>query len=123
MHGYQIMQELIDRSNGAWQPSPGSVYPMLQQLADEGLLTSHEQDGRRVFEITKDGRDAAAKAEGPPPWERLAATAGSTDLRQTVSAIGAAAKQVAMNGTEDQVDRAAEILTETRKRLYQLLAE
>ena len=123
MHGYQIMQELIERSQGAWQPSPGSIYPTLQLLTDEGLLTARDQNGRKVFELTDDGKAAAETADGPPPWERLAATVGSVDLRHLMSTLGGAVKQVASSGTDDQIDKAAEILTETRKRLYQLLAE
>lgn len=124
MHGYQIMQELADRSNGAWQPSPGSIYPSLQQLADEGLVSSHDQDGRKIFELTDAGQTSAAEAtQVTPPWERLAGAAGFIDLRQAMASVGAAAKQVATNGTEEQVEKAAEILTETRKHLYQLLAE
>jgi DNA-binding PadR family transcriptional regulator len=122
MHGYQVMQELTDRSGGAWQPSPGSVYPTLQLLTDEGLLTVSDQNGRKIFELTGDGEAAAAAADGPPPWERLAA-AGSVDLRHLMSTVASAAKQVAANGTEEQVEQAAELLTETRKRLYRLLAE
>ncbi len=124
MHGYQIMQELAERTNGAWQPSPGSVYPALQQLADERLISSKDQDGRKIFQLTDEGRTVTSEAEkGIPPWERLAANAGSVDLRQTVSSVASAAKQVATNGTPKQVETADEILTEARKRLYQLLAE
>ena len=124
MHGYQIMQELIERTNGAWRPSPGSVYPSLQQLADERLVSGNDQDGRKIFELTDEGRTVADEvAQGAPPWERLAATAGSVDLRHTMSSVGAAAKQVATTGTADQVAKAEEVLTDARKRLYQLLAE
>ena len=122
MHGYQIMQELTDRSGGVWQPSPGSVYPTLQLLTDEGLLTVSDEDGRKTFALTADGETAAAASDGPPPWERLAA-AGSIDLRDLMSSLGSAAKQVAATGTDEQIAAAAEILTETRKRLYRLLAE
>lgn len=124
MHGYQIMQELEDRSNGVWQPSPGSIYPTLQLLTDEGLVISRDDEGRKVFELTDAGRDKASEAGAEDaPWERLAGSAGFTDLRQGVFAIGSATKQIARTGTEDQAKRAAEILAETRQRLYQLLAE
>ena len=125
MHGYQIMQELIERSGGVWQPSPGSVYPSLQQLADEGLVTSHDQEGRKIFVLTEDGNAAAAAATqaGTPPWERMAETAGIRDLHEAVFSVGAATKQVARNGGEEQIEKAAEILVDARKRLYQLLAE
>ena len=123
MHGYQIMSELAERSNGAWKPSPGSIYPLLQQLADEGLVESDEADGRKVFTITSVGTDVAAEtADQPPVWERMAKT-GGVDLREAVESIGAAARQVATTGTPEQATKAAEILVETRKRLYQILAE
>ena len=103
MHGYQIMSELAERSNGAWKPSPGSIYPLLQQLADEGLVESDEADGRKVFTITSAGTDVAAEtADQPPVWERMAKT-GGVDLREAVESIGAAARQVAMTGTPEQV--------------------
>ena len=121
MHGYQIMQELTERTNGAWRPSPGAVYPALQQLADEGLVSSDDQDGRRVFELTDEGRAAAEEAgDEAPPWERLG---GAVDLRQAVASVAAAAMQVGTNGTPEQLTRAEQILTDTRKKLYQLLAE
>jgi len=124
MHGYQVMDELAERTKGAWRPSPGSIYPTLRRLSDEGLVSSIEQDGRRVFELTEAGRRAAAEAaDGAPPWERLAPSAGDVDLRKTVFSVGAAAKQVAATGTSDQIAKADEILTTARKHLYQLLAE
>jgi len=124
MHGYQIMHELAERTKGAWQPSPGSIYPALRQLAEEGLVSSSDRDGRRVFQLTETGRSRVADSDqGVPPWERLAAAPGDIDLRQTMFSVGAAAKQVATTGTSEQVAKADEILAETRRRLYQLLAE
>ena len=124
MHGYQIIQELGERTGGAWQPSPGSVYPSLQLLADEGLIASTDQDGRKVFALTAQGTTVAAEAAGNvPPWERLAATAGSVDLRHSLAGLILATKQVTTTGTDDQIVRADAILTDARKRLYQLLAE
>lgn len=123
MHGYQMIQELTERTNGVWEPSPGSVYPTLQQLADEGLITSSDQDGRNVFSLTEDGRAAAEAAEGPPPWEALAAMSDSVSLRRTMQGLGSAARQVAHSGTPEQVGKAREILDDARRRLYQLLAE
>ena len=54
-NGYQIMQEVEERSGGVWRPSPGSVYPALQQLEDEGLIRSQEADGRKLFALTEAG--------------------------------------------------------------------
>src|SRR5271155_3468556 len=72
-NGYQIMQELEERSNGLWRPSPGSVYPALQLLEDEGLVRSEEQDGRKVLRLTEAGEAALAeRPEGAPaPWEEF----------------------------------------------------
>ena len=124
MHGYQIIQELAERTGGAWQPSPGSVYPSLQLLADEGLIASTDQDGRKVFALTADGTTRAAESAGEvPPWERLAATTGSVDLRHSLAGLVLATKQVTTTGTDEQIVRADAILTDARKRLYQLLAE
>ena len=68
MHGYQMIQELGERSGGAWTPSPGSIYPALQLLQDEGLVTAAETDGKRVFSLTEAGREQAAKrGDGPLP--------------------------------------------------------
>ena len=124
MHGYQIIQELAERTGGAWQPSPGSVYPSLQLLADEGLIASTDQDGRKVFALTAQGASVAAEAAADtPPWERLASSAGEVDLRQGLAGVAAATRQVATTGTAEQITKADAILTDARKRLYQLLAE
>src|SRR4029079_9021505 len=72
MHGYQIIREIGERSEGAWAPSPGSVYPTLQQLTDEELLRSSEQDGKRVYELTDQGRAHAEDRQGALPWEEAA---------------------------------------------------
>jgi DNA-binding PadR family transcriptional regulator len=118
------MDELAERTKGAWRPSPGSIYPTLRRLSNEGLVSSVEQDGRRVFQLTEAGRKAAAEAAGgAPPWERLAPSAGDIDLRKTVFSLGAAAKQVATSGTTEQIAQAHEVLTQARKDLYGLLAE
>jgi DNA-binding PadR family transcriptional regulator len=123
MHGYQVMQELADRSGGAWRPSPGSIYPTLQQLADEGLIRSEKKGGRKVFSLTDEGKEANDESDATPPWEDLAEDESHVDMRAAVSSVIAAAKQVTQVGTADQEAAAAEILTETRKKLYQLLAE
>ena len=127
MHGYQIMQRLEERSGGAWRPSPGSVYPTLQLLEDQGLIKGEEADGRRVFALTETGVAEAAVIKerlGDAPW---GAEGGEQDprfaLRQAVFQLGAAAKQVAMAGTPEHVQSALEILREARKRIYALLAD
>jgi hypothetical protein len=125
MHGYQIIQELGERSNGAWTPSPGSIYPALQMLQDEGFVTAAESDGKRVFTLTEAGRtEAASRGDGPKPWEEAArAGAGDSPLRGLVGPLVAAVQQVAMAGSPDQVARAVTLLSTTRRELYRILAE
>jgi DNA-binding PadR family transcriptional regulator len=127
MHGYQIIQELSTRSGGAWRPSPGSVYPTLQQLEDEGLVRAVQSEaGRRVHELTEAGRTEAAAAErGSAPWEDAAGEreGEAAGMRDLFLQVAAAAWQVAQAGSSRQHAAAAEILRDTRRRLYQLLAE
>ena len=125
MHGYQIMQELEERSGGAWQPSPGSIYPTLQQLADEGLIASRPVDGRNVFTLTEDGATANQDHVGSPPWERMAEEGGAAhgSLRRSMVQLGAAARQVSFAGSRRQVEAADQILRDARRAIYRLLAE
>lgn len=127
MHGYQIITELTSRSGGLWRPSPGSVYPTLQQLEDEGLVSVSEQDGRRTFSLTDAGRAEVERAsEGRrAPWEEMAEGGddGVASLRASAGQLMAAAMQVAATGTPDQLARAEQLLVDTRRALYRLLAE
>jgi DNA-binding PadR family transcriptional regulator len=124
-HGYQVMQELTERSGGMWRPSPGSIYPTLQLLEDEGLVTSEDLEGRRVFRLTDAGQAEVAKRgeDARAPWEVPADAGPLMDLREVGFGVVAAFMQVAQAGSERQIARAKEILTETRKSLYRLLAE
>ncbi len=124
MHGYQIIQELSDRTQGAWRPSPGSVYPTLQQLADEELARETTSDtGKRVYELTAAGREAAAAS--PAPWEALLAEDDDplVALRDLVGQVMAATRQVAGAGSREQIEAAQGILRDARKQLYRLLAD
>lgn len=128
MHGYQVIQELEKRSGGAWRVSPGSVYPTLQLLEDEGLITGQEVDGRRVFSLTEAGRARveAQRQEGQtPPWEDFGGEGDSElhGLRDAAFQLGAAAMQVAHAGSKDQVQRVVAILNEARRGIYAILAE
>ena len=126
MHGYQIMQELESRTGGAWRVSPGSVYPTLQQLQDEALITSTEQPGgRRVFALTEAGREQAKMSAAKPPWQDVADGAGDgmASTRKLFTQVAAATWQVGQTGSAAQVAQAHEILRDTRRRLYQLLAD
>jgi DNA-binding PadR family transcriptional regulator len=126
MHGYQVIQELAERSSGAWTPSPGSVYPALQLLQDQGFVTASETDGKRVFSLTDSGRaEAAKRGEAPLPWETAArgARGGFRQLRELMGQVFAASQQVASAGSEEQVARAAEVLKTARREIYRILAE
>lgn len=127
MHGYQIMREINERSGGVWRPSPGSIYPTLQQLQDEDLVASEESPrGRRLFALTDEGRATADAAKGErAPWEAVGEefTSAQVGLRDLVFQIGAAAQQVMIAGTPAQASRAEELLKETRRGLYRILAE
>jgi DNA-binding PadR family transcriptional regulator len=123
-NGYQLIQEIERRTEGVWKPSPGSVYPALQQLEDEGLVQTAEIEGKRAYELTAEGREyvAANGEELGNPFE--AATGGMDegvmDLRGLMFQVGAAAMQVAAAG---HVDEARKILGDTRRALYKILAE
>jgi DNA-binding PadR family transcriptional regulator len=126
MHGYQIITELIERSGGVWRPSPGSVYPTLQAMEDQGLVTAAKSEGRRVFSLTDEGRaEAVAAGDGPAPWEDVARGANRSlvDLRGLLGEVGAAIFQVARAGSEQQIKAVGEILTDTRRRIYLVLAD
>jgi DNA-binding PadR family transcriptional regulator len=126
MHGYQIIQELVERSGGAWRPSPGSIYPALQLLQDEGLVTAEETDGKRVFTLTDAGREqAAAHADGPTPWDAAARGEGSDRavLRELGGQLLGAVIQVGQVGTPAQIEAAKTLLVTARRDLYRLLAE
>jgi DNA-binding PadR family transcriptional regulator len=125
-NGYQLMQTIEERSGGRWRPSPGSVYPALAQLEDEGLVKAVERDGTKLFEITEAGREQVAGAHGQTaPWEMEDDPAFETlaELRSLVHQIGMAAGQVVHAGDEAQIARARDTLADTRRRLYRILAE
>ena len=127
MHGYQLIQEITARSEGRWRPSPGSVYPTLAQLEDEGLVRAEDAEGRRVFRLTDEGRRLAA--ERSPDFAALWSDdtepvgGGIRELGEVLFQVGGAAVQVASAGSEAQRRAATELLERTRRELYLLLAE
>jgi DNA-binding PadR family transcriptional regulator len=127
MHGYQIMQELAERSGGVWRPSPGSVYPTLQLLQDEGLVRGEDAEGgRRLFHLTDEGKAAAEAAAGEKaPWEAVGASRDepALELRDLMAGVVTAARQVVHLGQAEQIAQAKEVLRDTRRRLYKILAE
>src|SRR4051812_48613861 len=125
-NGYQLMQEIERRSDGVWRPSPGSVYPALQQLEDEGLVRSEETDGRKLLHLTDAGREAveAIGADGAP-WDAANDSVDSEvwDLFNVARQVGMAIFQIAQAGSPEQVAAAKEILSNARRSLYGILAE
>jgi DNA-binding PadR family transcriptional regulator len=123
-NGYGLMQEIEARSNGAWRPSPGSVYPALSQLEDEGLVRAQETSGRKLFDLTDEGRTYITEHadELGTPWEEVGGGEPIGELRTLVFSVGAAVMQVVQAGTADQVAEAAKVLEETRRSLYRILA-
>ena len=134
MHGYQLIQQIEERSAGAWKPSPGSVYPTLQLLTDEGMVEVEEADGRKTYSLTEAGR--AEAADKPAPWQSAPASGDTTDagagktpgpgfgaLPKAGANLAQAAMQVGRTGSPEQVQQAVDIIDEARRRLYAILAE
>jgi DNA-binding PadR family transcriptional regulator len=124
MHGYQLMQAISERTDGAWRPSPGAVYPTLDQLEDEGLATIQQEGGRRLVTLTAAGREHLAEHGGElgDPFADFAARTAGPDLRKPLDELHAAARQIAVNGTPAQLEAAARVLGQARRSLYLILA-
>jgi DNA-binding PadR family transcriptional regulator len=127
MHGYQLIQEIKDRTHGVWQPSPGAVYPALQLLEDEGLVQITKDGGRNLASLTTAGREyvEANRQRLGDPFATVTAGAGTGGraLLPVFAEVLAAATQVARSGTDGQVEQARRLLVETRRALYLILAE
>ncbi|HEY2142188.1 MAG TPA: PadR family transcriptional regulator [Solirubrobacteraceae bacterium] len=126
-NGYQIMQEVEERSDGVWRPSPGSVYPALQQLEDEGLIRSAESEGRKLFELTDAGRAfVEERGEGKPaPWEEMSGDVSNqaVELGKLMREVASAFVQVMRTGSEAQMGEARKVLVAARRDLYRILAD
>jgi DNA-binding PadR family transcriptional regulator len=125
MHGYEMIQELESRTGGIWRPSPGSIYPTLQLLEDEGLIQAETSGGRKAYTLTEAGRAEAETAAQNPPWAQFTDDTMSQvqDFRDAAFGIMSALKQVGFNGTPDQRAKALEVLNETKRKLYAILAD
>jgi DNA-binding PadR family transcriptional regulator len=127
MNGYQIIQEIAERSGGMWKPSPGSIYPTLQQLEDEGLVTADAETGRRTFTLTDDGRTYVAEHadEVSAPWDAMTAATEDDErgLKPLLGQVAAAMWQIIAAGTPDQQARARAALIDLRRTLYAILAD
>ncbi|WTW92785.1 PadR family transcriptional regulator [Streptomycetaceae bacterium NBC_01309] len=127
MHGYEMIREIAERTQDAWKPSPGSVYPTLQLLEDEGVIAGEESGGKKLFSLTDTGREeAAAQPEGAAPWDAVNQgfdREAFREVRGAVFQVGDALRQVMATGNEDQRAKALEVMADARKRLYLILAE
>ena len=126
-NGYQLMQEIEQRSDGVWRPSPGSVYPALQQLEDEGLVAVTAGDGGKAYALTDEGRAYVERRgdELAAPWDAVKHDMGegAWELMGAVRQIGMALFQLTHSGTEAQQREAQQVLADTRRALYRILAE
>jgi DNA-binding PadR family transcriptional regulator len=126
-NGYQIMQELEARSRGLWRPSPGSVYPALQQLEDEGLVRSEEAGAGRSYQLTDSGKKYVAEhkdeTEAPWDWQASAENEEAFELLAQVRHIGAALWQIVSSGEPSQIAEARKVLKDTRRALYGILSQ
>ena len=134
INGYQVIQEIAELSNGEWRPSPGSVYPTIQQLQDEGLVESDDERGRRTHPAHRPGRRVgrgATPTSSPSVWAPFARTepvrgdqpSGQADIKSEIGQVVSAVWQLATQGSEQQKKAALDVLVDTRRRLYGILAD
>lgn len=126
MHGYEMIKEIEERTGGAWTPSPGSIYPTLQMLEDEGSIQGEESEGKRRFSLTDSGRaERDEKAGEVSPWDAVRAGAApeQIQLRASVGKLHHAVGQVFHAADAEQQKRVRELLDETRRKIYGILAE
>ena len=127
MHGYQLIQQMAERSSGVWRPSPGSVYPTLSQLADEGLIQVSSDEGRNVASLTDAGKAYVEEHREKlgSPWDEVAGSVKEEafDVKGELGALMGAVTQVLRVGSAAQVGQVTKILGDTRKSLYRILAD
>jgi DNA-binding PadR family transcriptional regulator len=126
-NGYQLMEEIERRSGGAWRPSPGSIYPALAQLEDEGLVRAEETAGRRAYRLTPEGEEYVEENREAlgSPWDEAGEGVPDelVDLRTLIAHVGMATLQVGQSGNDGQIAEAKKVLSEARKSLYRILAD
>ncbi len=126
MHGYQLMHAIAERTQGAWRPSPGAIYPTITQLEQEALVSVVAGDGRKLVTLTDAGRDylSANQATMADPFTEITSQRGGPlDLRSSVEQLQSAARAVGKSGNDAQITTAQQILTQARRDLYLVLAE
>jgi DNA-binding PadR family transcriptional regulator len=125
MHGYEMIKELEERTRGTWVPSAGSIYPTLQLLEDEGLIRGEEAGGKRRFELTDTGAEANAERTGAAPWEQVTSGVDPEvfSLKRSTYQLNHSIAQVFRAADDQQRKRVRELLDETRRKIYAILAE
>ncbi|MEV5407759.1 PadR family transcriptional regulator [Thermopolyspora sp. NPDC052614] len=126
-NGYQIIQEIVERSGGIWRPSPGSVYPALQQLEDEGLVLAEVSSGSRIYRLTEEGRAYVAERadELSAPWSEVANSLPKevAELRLLWAQVSQVFGQLTQVANARQVAAANRLLRDTRRSIFRILAE
>jgi DNA-binding PadR family transcriptional regulator len=124
MHGYQLMEAIAERTGGRWRPSPGAVYPTLNQLEDEGVITVTAGGGRRLATLTQAGREMVERdrATWTDPFAGVAGEDSGPDLRLALAQLHEAVRVVGRTGTPDQRARVAALLADARRTVYLVLA-
>ena len=122
MHGYQLIREIEDRTEGAWKPSAGSIYPTLQLLADEGLVTAEPANDRKVYALTEAGREVAATMVAPWAADEPRESTGRSALSKAGMDLAQAVSNVMRSGTTEQRAEAVEVLDTARRTIYTILA-
>jgi DNA-binding PadR family transcriptional regulator len=125
MHGYQIIRQIEERTDGRWKPSAGSIYPTLQLLADEGLVTATMAQDRKTYELTEAGKEAAEEVADDTPWAKQEAYDATPHgvLPKAGLELAQAVAQVSRSGTQEQKEQAKELLDDTRRKIYAILAQ
>jgi DNA-binding PadR family transcriptional regulator len=135
LNGYQVIQQISERTDGAWRPSPGSVYPTISQLEDEGLIEGDDERGRRTLRLSDEGRAYLAdhaeevaevwapfEQDGSRPRQKGDGTEFAS-LKPEVGRVMNAVWQIISTGTEEQRRDAIGVLVEARRGLYRILAD
>ncbi|ADG98741.1 transcriptional regulator, PadR-like family [Segniliparus rotundus DSM 44985] len=127
LHGYELMRRISERSGGQWRPSPGSIYPSLAKLRDEGLVLIEEEDGRKTAKLTEAGRSHVAEfaAELGEVWAGAEPAEDDplVDFWAQVRQLMMAARQLVSIGDPEQLEKAAAVIVAARRKLYAVLAE
>jgi len=125
MHGYQLMQAIADRTGGRWTPSPGTIYPTISQLADEGLVVVTTESGRKLATLTEEGRASLERDRDtrPDPFAAFDGEGPDIDLRALLAELHGAVRQVGRSGDLGQRTAAAKVLADARRSIYLLLAD